>query len=542
MNTSTRFPHPGTGLLPSLEKLWSWVLGAGEHLMLGLVLGALIAAAMRALRLSWTWGLAGTSIAVVAHSQLGSLGWPIGIACVFACKLARKREREDRIETSGAAERARGPVAIVAIACHAALAAWRQRGGRWFSGNALLVGFDAGYNAAEVPLQGSSGGAHTLVLGAAGSGKTVTQTWLAVRAIEAGMPAIVIDPKDDPDLAGHVRAAARSAGKQFFEWSPDGACVYNPYASGSNGEIADKALAGERFTEPHYLRQAQRFIGREVSILRRAGVQISIETLASHLDPDRLETALRGLPEEQVRGDYEYLDSLTSRQRSDLSGVRDRLAILAESDVGPWLNPATKAPSFALLGCLREGAVVLFRLRSDSRPLLMQMLGGAIVLDLLSTTAALQRRRIPSIAVIDEFAALAAPQIGGLFGRARGAGMSLVLGTQEVSDLRLPGRENLLRQVTGNLTATISHRQVNPESAEWVSELAGRRSSWSTTLSSDGRCTYRPTQEPLIAPERVRALTPGQAAVIVHDGPSRGARIVQMLAVSRQSQEEKGSQ
>lgn len=532
MNTSSQFPHAGIEPLLSLERLWSWMLGAAEHLVLGLILGALLLGAMRVLRLSWTWGLAGISLAVLAHSYLGSLGWPFGIACVLACKLARRREHEDGIESLEAVKRTRGPIAIAALGGRAALALWRRRSGRWFSGNALLVGFDADYKAAEVPVQGSSGGVHTLVLGAAGSGKTVTQTWLAVRAIEAGLPAIVVDPKDDPDLAGHIRAAASRAGKQFFEWSPDGACVYNPYASGSNGEIADKALAGEHFTEPHYLRQAQRFIGREVSILREARVPISIATLAEHLDPDRLEMVLRGLPEDQARGDYEYLDALTTRQRSDLSGVRDRLAILAESDVGRWLNPATKAPSFALLRCLSDGAVVLFRLRSDSRPLLMQMLGGAIVLDLLSATAALQRGRIPSIAVIDEFAALAAPQIGGLFGRARGAGMSLVLGTQEVSDLQLPGKENLLRQVTGNLTATISHRQVNPESARWVSELAGRRRAWSTTLSSDGRRTHRPTQEPRIEPERVRALAPGQAAVIVHDGPSRGARIVQMLAVT----------
>jgi hypothetical protein len=32
---------------------------------------------------------------------------------------------------------------------------------------------------------------------------------------------------------------------------------------------------------------------------------------------------------------HEYLDSLSERRRHDLSGVRDRLSILAESDVAP---------------------------------------------------------------------------------------------------------------------------------------------------------------------------------------------------------------
>lgn len=533
MESSTGFPEAGMEPLAPLLQAWHWLLGAGEHLLIGLALGWLGARAIRALGLRWTWGPCVIALAALAPSVLGSLTWSVGIAGVVASRIARRREQE-QLELAGpAARRMRGPVAVAQLAGRVALRCWRARGGRWFLGNALLVGYDADMRAAEVPIQGGAGGAHTLVVGAAGSGKTVTQTWLAVRAIEAGMPAVVIDPKGDPDLAEHLRSAARRAGKAFFEWSPEGPCVYNPYAFGSESEIADKALAGERFTEPHYMRQAQRFIGREVGVLRRAGMPIGIASLAEHLDPDRLERVLRGMSEAESASDYEYLDSLSSRQRSDLSGVRDRLAILAESDVGRWLDPASQdAPRFGLLEALDAGAVVLFRLRSDSRPLIMQMLGGAIVLDLLAVVSALQHRRMPSIAVIDEFAALAAPHVGGLFGRARGAGMSLVLGTQEISDLQLPGRENLLRQVTGNLTSTISHRQVNPESAEWVSRLAGRRRSWSTTISSQGSRTYRPEQTPRLAPERVSALEPGQAAVIVHDGPTRGVRVARMLSVA----------
>jgi hypothetical protein len=534
MESSTGFPETGAELQAQPLDALHWLLGAGEHLLLGLALGWLSARAMRTLRLRWTWALSGLALALLAGGLLGSFTWPVGIASIVASRIGRRGERQDLARSAETAPEPRGPLAAAALLGRMAVRSWRVRGQRWFAGNALLVGYDRKVAPVEVPIQGSAGGAHTLVVGAAGSGKTVTQTWLAVHAIEAGMPAIVIDPKDDPDLAEQVRAAAQRAGKRFFEWSPEGPCVYNPYACGSDSEIADKALAGERFTEPHYLRQAQRFLGREVRILRRAGVQISLATLAEHLDPDRLEMVLRQLPEGEAAGDYEYLDGLGARQRSDLSGVRDRLAILAESDVGRWLDPAAGgASSFALLDALCTGAVVLFRLRADSRPLIMQMLGGAIVLDLLSAASALQRRRVPSIAVIDEFAALAAPHVGGLFGRARGAGMSLVLGTQEISDLQLPGRENLLRQVAGNLTSTISHRQVNPESAEWICKLAGRRWSWSTTLSSDGRRTYMPTQTQQLAPERVSALEPGQAAVIVHDGPTRGIRVARMLSVSR---------
>src|SRR6267154_1284168 len=142
---------------------------------------------------------------------------------------------------------------------------------------------------------------------------------------------------------------------------------------------------------------------------------------------------------------FSYLDALTSRQQRDLAGVRDRLAILVESDVGAWLDPDTACAGRVVLPeAVRERAVVYFRLEADTRPLLAQMIGAAIVQDLQTTVASLQGRPIPTMVVIDEFSAVAAEQVVRLFGRARSAGFSLILGTQEISDLRLPGRERLL--------------------------------------------------------------------------------------------------
>lgn len=536
MRSSTWFPEPGIESGAPLEALWRWMLGAGEHVVLGIVLGWMVARAFRALNLRWTWAPIGVVLSLSLAKPGGSTTWMLGIAGFIAARSARRQEPEHRMRCGDieAGRRRHGLARFALRAIRAALRRWRLASRRWFLENELLVGYDEDRRPLHVPLVGHAGGAHTLVVGAAGSGKTVTQTWIAVRAIEAGLPAIVIDAKDDPDLAEGVKAAALNAGKRFYEWSPEGPSVYNPYDLGSDSEIADKALAGEHFTEPHYQRQAQRFLAWEVRMLRSAGMEISLPTLAVHLDPDRLESVLRSMPEADAARGYKYLDSLSARQRSDLSGVRDRLAILAESDVGRWLDPRTpSAGGFGLLESLRGGAVVLFRLRSDSRPLLMQMLGGAIVLDLLSATSVLQRARVPSIAVIDEFAALAAPHVGGLFGRARGAGLSLVLSTQEVSDLHLPGRQNLLRQVAGNLTTTISHRQVNPESAEWVSELAGMRQAWQETFASDGRHTFRSLRQRRLLPEQVTSLRPGEAAVIVHDGPSRSVRIGRMLSIAK---------
>ena len=139
--------------------------------------------------------------------------------------------------------------------------------------------------------------------------------------------------------AGAPRRA--DGGQVVHRVDAQGDSVYNPYARGGASEIADKALAGEHFTEPHYLRQAQRYLGHVVRALRRTGSEVSLrrDRRAPRPGPAR---AARARP---ARGRRSRRHSPTwtrcrTRQHSDLAGVRDRLAILAESDVGPWLDPA----------------------------------------------------------------------------------------------------------------------------------------------------------------------------------------------------------
>jgi hypothetical protein len=135
----------------------------------------------------------------------------------------------------------------------------------------------------SIPVGGESG-SHTLVVGATGAGKTVTQAWIAARLIENGHGAVVVDPKGDRFLHDELQQAAERRGAGFLEWTPEGPLAYNPYAQGSDTEIADKALSGETFTEPHYLRQAQRYLGHAVRVMHEAGIAVTPVSLVKMLD------------------------------------------------------------------------------------------------------------------------------------------------------------------------------------------------------------------------------------------------------------------
>ncbi len=116
---------------------------------------------------------------------------------------------------------------------------------------------------------------------------------IARAAIAAGHGAIAVDPKPDDFTLEQLRDAARRAGRRFILWTPEGDTIYNPYGHGFDTEIADKLLATETFTEPHYERLAQRYLGHAVRALRGAGVTASLATvLGGHAaSPTRLSRA-----------------------------------------------------------------------------------------------------------------------------------------------------------------------------------------------------------------------------------------------------------
>jgi len=522
----------GAQAAAQIGQLGETFLTTGARMAVAIALGLLAARLIRRGGAHWGWAAVTGLAAYGLRTELGGIGPALIVGAGVAAWRGRRLHRRD-LDTGADVGRAARSVPSPQTVARALLRRAGEASGAWSwrsvgAREELVLGRGADGQPVSIPFGGAAG-RHTLVVGATGSGKTVTQTLMALGAIERGLAAIVVDPKGDRSLRASLRRAALAHGREFLEWTPAGPATYNPYGRGSETEIADRLLAGERFTEPHYLRQAQRYLGHVVRAMRSNGDQVTLESIVRLLDPSALEELLRLLPQAEAEAGHGYLDSLTPRQLRDLAGVRDRLAILTESDVGRWLDPRRgEGARIELIDAARSGAVVYFGLDSDSRPLLAQMLGAAVVQDLQSTIAALQGEPAPTLVLIDEFSAVAAEQVVALFGRARSAGFSLLLGTQELSDLRLPGRERLLEQILGNLSALLAHRQVVPASAELIAAMGGSRGAWRVSFSSDGRSTRSRTREPRLEPEDLMGLEPGRC-VVVDLGAPAGASIVRIL-------------
>ncbi len=254
-------------------------MAIAEHFLEQLALGTFVvigggvalAIALRYRGLYWTWALLGFPASLLALGIDGLLGLGGFATSGLASLLGMSWHHTDVMRGADHAE-----------AAHARLRIrhWLQRTGEqrrgepWVQGEWLVLGRDERGLSVSIPV-GYHSGKHTLVLGATGAGKTVSQTWVCTRLIEAGHGAVVIDPKGDPLLRSELQAVAESQGERFLEWTPEGPYAYNPYAHGSDGEIADKALAGEMFTEPHYLRQAQRYLAHAVRVMRAAEIPVT---------------------------------------------------------------------------------------------------------------------------------------------------------------------------------------------------------------------------------------------------------------------------
>jgi len=522
-----------------IEEFWDWLDRIGVPFTVGMLLAGGFSFATHRLGGRWTWPLLGLPVAgLVAlvsldYAFVGAATLIASAAVVGHWQTEAKRPQQKfrrRSWTSSALLGGldRGPIARKR---------WRAQR---VQGNRYAIGVTPLGRVVTVPF-GLTDGLRAFFVGAPGSGKTVDLIEHALAYIRSGMGCVAIDPKGDRKLRDALARIARETGRRFLEWSPDGLRAYNPLARGSALEVADKALAGEQWTEPHYLRQAQRYLNLALETMQAAGVwPADLKSLVTYMDPQRLEELADSLDDELGQTVSAYVNGLSARSRYDLEGARNRLAVLAESRFGPLLCPGEDREEIELRSALEEGAIVYFRLDADRFPLASQMLGAAIVSDLVSLTGELQSAPLRAVVIIDEFSAVVAEAISRMLSRSRAAGLNVFLGTQALADLSLvrPGdvTDSFRRQVLSHVDYVVAHRQSEPEAAELLGQMAGTRPAQAIAyqmrrtqfgMKPTGEAATRDTREFIRHPDEFKNLGVGEA-IVMEAGKGKEAELVRV--------------
>ena len=391
--------------------------------------------------------------------------------------------------------------------------------------------------------------AHGLILGASGAGKTTTLITILSDQIRRGRPVVAIDMKGSPSFAHELADAAAAVGRPIKIWTLDGGAHWNPLAHGNATELKDKLMSTERFTEPHYMRAAERYVQTVLQILAHAHPTRppTLAEVVELMDPRRLAAALRDVDRPLRERAQDYLVGLTADQLSAIRGLQTRLAVLTESHTGAFLSPASVpgAPSIDLREALSAPQVVVFSLNSSKYGKLASQIGTLVVQDLVAASgdrleAARGRELEPALIAIDEFSALGSDHVAALLARGREPRTPVLVATQELADLERASA-GFRDQVLGVTAVKIVHRQDVPSSAHTVAQMAGTEEVWEQTRRiggllfggyDTGQGTRRLTERFIVHPNEIKTLRTGEAVVISKLGGAR-PRTVRVTPPSR---------
>ncbi len=378
-----------------------------------------------------------------------------------------------------------------------------------------------------VTLQERQLAAHGLIVGASGAGKSTTLLGILGEQIIRGRPVIALDLKGSPAFARRLQSAAAAVGRPVRIWTPDGPELWNPLAVGNATELKDKLIATERFTEPHYQRAAERYVQTAIQAMHADGRNADLPSVVALMDPRRLSVLARRLPPAMADRIQDYLGSLTRDQLSAVRGFGTRLALLSEGTAGPFLSGEPGRGPIDLRRALAGEEVVVFSLNSGRYGQLAAQLGTLVIQDLVSATGHRLQSATgghpPELATIavDEFSAIGSDQVLGLLARGREAGVSVLLATQELSDLERAGR-GFRDQVLGLTALKIAHRQDVPGSARTFAEMAGSEQVWEETQTipswfgagQRSRGTRRAVSRLVVHPDEIARLPTGEAVML----------------------------
>lgn len=401
--------------------------------------------------------------------------------------------------------------------------------------------------------------AHTLILGAAGSGKTTTLLSRLRDSIKAGQGVVLIDLKGGVDVPLAVSELAKRYDRKFTHWllqpkgipytgpAEDGPAYYDPLARGEATRRKDLLIESRRWSEEYYKQEASSYLQMLFSVLvanPKEGVS-TLSDVVELLNPLALQS--RAIP---LGVNPEYADiirsidslndeKLSAGKKSAIDGLKSQLEVLLHSIAGPYLQVDPKGNNnINLKQAAHEGQIIVFSLDASNYGELAALVANLIIQDLKTVSSELRQdpANKPFQVVIDEFSAIGSENVIGLANKSRDADMPVTLTTQALGDLRAVNPA-FLDQLLGIVNSFIIHRTNKQDDAEVCSGLTGtvirKRFNESVVYSTGfitrggarGVGSVEDIEEYAVKPNEIQHLRMGEM-IYVNKSPMRVERVL----------------
>jgi hypothetical protein len=327
---------------------------------------------------------------------------------------------------------------------------------------------------------------HVLILGSTGVGKTRTALQgIVEQQVARGLGALVLQFKHDELFYRSVLDAVVSAGREedciYFSLRSDDekrTAAWNPFDWSNSVEIAEAVVQATIDDLPalrYFSAQNLDALGVVLDGAKRQGETLSFGRLADLL----AQTGRSGAGQPLLAYLRSFPDLRARAQRLRWDHASELKMLAAQLGRFAALTPAPGRIALNLRTAVQQGQVVLVNLDATTFPKAARSVGRLFIAALSAAYSGLRRTEDDRIYLValDEFGPVAGPHLSNMLSTARGFGVSLVLATQSLADLRIAGQREtagaLAAQVVENIGTQIVFGLRNPQDAKWWSDASG---------------------------------------------------------------------
>ena len=386
-----------------------------------------------------------------------------------------------------------------------------------------------GYNGRK-PIYSPDNAKHIFICGTTGSGKTVALSNYMRNCMKKDFPMLIIDGKGDTGK-GSILDILTQLNKHYRKkiycinlTNPSLSDTYNPFYNTSPTVAKDMLVNMTDWSEEHYKVNAERYLQRLISLMNKAEIPLSFQSIVKFMELDNFTLLSTQLVKEKQISKERHLENLEIAKTSGKVAENSiaRFSTIAESELGEIFSDT----GIDIATALKEKAIILFILNPLIYPELSPAFGRLVLIDSKKAISQRFNSRNRTFFLFDEINVYASKTLIDLVNKSRSANVTCVLATQSLSDLASAEAEDFTQQIIENCNNYLVLRQNSAVNSENWANILGTRQTMEVTYqlqqkgldtTQTGFGSARRVREYLYHPDEIKQLQTGNGIFLSRD-------------------------